>query len=150
MTIILWLHHDRETEGKCNRRLGVAKLSLSLKFSVGDGYLQLTRALYFTTRMGEVIAEDLYIAVATILAFVFYNERAMDEGVTRPNIEVREARHYDEQGKRTELKNHQIIRYRYNGSASGKQLRQPQTFGRRRTTRRAVFWNAVRHSQRTS
>lgn len=63
-------------------------------------YPQLTRALYFTTRAGHVIAEDLYIAVATILAFVFNIERAMAEGVTPPNVEVPEARHYDEHGKR--------------------------------------------------
>ncbi len=67
-------------------------------------YPQLTRALYFTTRAGHVIAEDLYIAVATILAFVFNLERAMAEGVTQPNIEVPEARHYDEHGTRTGLK----------------------------------------------
>jgi flagellar biosynthesis protein FlhB len=63
-------------------------------------YPVLTRALYFTTRAGHVIAEDLYIAVATILAFVFNIERAMTEGVVPPSVEVPEARHYDEHGKR--------------------------------------------------
>ncbi|MEK6638610.1 MAG: flagellar type III secretion system protein FlhB [Pseudomonadota bacterium] len=64
-------------------------------------YPQLTRAIYFTTRAGHGIAEDLYIAVATILAFVFNIERAMAEGVAPPNIEVPEAQHYDEHGKRS-------------------------------------------------
>ncbi|MGB5075899.1 MAG: flagellar type III secretion system protein FlhB [Sphingorhabdus sp.] len=64
-------------------------------------YPQLTRALYFTTRAGQPIAEDLYIAVATILAFVFNIERAMAEGVSKPEIYVPDAKHYDENGKRT-------------------------------------------------
>ena len=34
-------------------------------------YPQLTRALYYTSRDGQVIREDLYMAVATVLAFVF-------------------------------------------------------------------------------
>ena len=34
-------------------------------------YPQLTRALYYTARAGQVIREDLYMAVATVLAFVF-------------------------------------------------------------------------------
>jgi flagellar biosynthesis protein FlhB len=63
-------------------------------------YPQLTRALYFTTRAGHVIAEDLYIAVATILAFVFNIERALADGVPPPKVEVPEARRFDEHGKR--------------------------------------------------
>jgi flagellar biosynthesis protein FlhB len=61
-------------------------------------YPQLTRALYFTTRAGHVIAEDLYIAVATILAFVFNLERALADGVTQPFVDVPEARQFDEHG----------------------------------------------------
>jgi flagellar biosynthetic protein FlhB len=63
-------------------------------------YPQLARALYFTTRAGHVIAEDLYIAVATILAFVFNIERAMADGVPPPKVEVPEARRFDEHGRR--------------------------------------------------
>jgi flagellar biosynthesis protein FlhB len=63
-------------------------------------YPQLTRALYFTTRAGHVIAEDLYIAVATILAFVFNIERALADGVPPPKVEVPEARRFDEHGRR--------------------------------------------------
>lgn len=63
-------------------------------------YPQLTRAIYFTTRAGHVIAEDLYIAVATILAFVFNIERAMAENVPPPIVDVPDGHHFDEHGKR--------------------------------------------------
>ena len=64
-------------------------------------YPLLTRALYFTTRAGQPIAEDLYIAVATILAFVFNIERAMAEGVMKPEIRVPETKHFDENGQKS-------------------------------------------------
>ena len=63
-------------------------------------YPQLTRALYYTTRAGHVIREDLYIAVATVLAFVFNLERAMAEGVTQPQVDVPEAMRFDAEGRR--------------------------------------------------
>ncbi len=63
-------------------------------------YPQLTRAIYFTSRAGHVIAEDLYIAVATILAFVFNLERAVSEGVEQPSVLVPQGKCYDEHGKR--------------------------------------------------
>lgn len=67
-------------------------------------YPQLTRAIYFTTRAGHVIAEELYIAVATVLAFVFNIERAMAENVAPPQVEVPEAHQFDEHGKRQIVK----------------------------------------------
>ena len=51
-------------------------------------YPQLTRAIYYTSRPGEIIREDLYIAVATVLAFVFNLDRAMAEGISQPAVEV--------------------------------------------------------------
>jgi len=64
-------------------------------------YPQLARALYFTTRAGQLIREDLYIAVATILAFVFNIDRAMAEGRTQPVVEVPGEVRFDENGKPT-------------------------------------------------
>ena len=61
-------------------------------------YPQLTRALYFTTRTGHVIREDLYIAVATVLAFVFNLDRAMAEGVHQPQVDVPAEARFDEHG----------------------------------------------------
>jgi flagellar biosynthesis protein FlhB len=62
-------------------------------------YPQLTRALYFTSRAGHVISQDLYIAVATILAFVFNIERAFAEGIQQPIISVPPDKCFDEHGK---------------------------------------------------
>ena len=53
-------------------------------------YPQLTRALYYTSRPGQVIREDLYMAVATILAFVFNLDAAIAEGTRQPDVEVPE------------------------------------------------------------
>lgn len=67
-------------------------------------YPQLTRAIYFTTRAGQAISEDLYIAVATILAFVFNIERAMADGVSRPEVSIPESKYFDENGKKQRLR----------------------------------------------
>ena len=63
-------------------------------------YPQLTRAIYFTTRAGQPISSDLYLAVATIMAFVFNLDRAMAEGVTQPAVAVPPAKAFDESGRR--------------------------------------------------
>ena len=63
-------------------------------------YPELTRALYYTTRTGHMIREDLYIAVATILAFVFNIETALAEGITQPDIDVPGDARFDEEGRR--------------------------------------------------
>jgi len=64
-------------------------------------YPQLTRAIYYTSRPGEIIREDLYIAVATVLAFVFNLDRAMAEGVSPPVVEVPVAARFDANGNAT-------------------------------------------------
>ncbi|HEY0271393.1 MAG TPA: flagellar type III secretion system protein FlhB [Sphingomonas sp.] len=64
-------------------------------------YPQLTRALYFTTRAGQMIREDLYMAVATVLAFVFNIERAMADGTPQPEVVVPGAVRFDENGRPT-------------------------------------------------
>jgi len=63
-------------------------------------YPELTRAIYYTTRAGQMIREDLYIAVATVLAFVFNIETALAEGATQPEIEVPGDVRYDEDGRK--------------------------------------------------
>ena len=63
-------------------------------------YPQLTRAIYFTTRAGQPIASDLYIAVATVLAFVFNIDREMAAGRAKPIVDVPSARTFDENGVR--------------------------------------------------
>jgi flagellar biosynthetic protein FlhB len=62
-------------------------------------YPQLTRALYFTARTGHVIREDLYLAVATILAFVFNLEAALASGTPQPTVDVPSGARFDEKGR---------------------------------------------------
>ena len=64
-------------------------------------YPQLARAIYFTTRSGQPIASEMYIAVATILAFVFNLDREIAEGRGQPAISVPSAHSFDEHGRRT-------------------------------------------------
>lgn len=62
-------------------------------------YPQLARAIYFTTRAGQLVREDLYIAVATVLAFVFNLDRAMADGISQPVVEVPGEARFDENGR---------------------------------------------------
>jgi flagellar biosynthetic protein FlhB len=63
-------------------------------------YPQLTRAIYFTTRTGRTVSEDLYVAVAAILAFVFRLDSALAEGVMKPIVEIPLAKRFDADGRR--------------------------------------------------
>jgi flagellar biosynthetic protein FlhB len=59
-------------------------------------YPALARALYYTTKENQEIRDDLYLAIATVLAFVFnLNERA---GGSPPPIDVPETARFDENG----------------------------------------------------
>jgi len=59
-------------------------------------YPALARALYYTTKENQEIRDDLYLAIATVLAFVFnLNQRA---GGSPPPIDVPETARFDENG----------------------------------------------------
>lgn len=62
-------------------------------------YPQLTRALYFSTRAGQTIPEDLYQAVAIILAFIFRLDREMGRRQMPPAVEVPANRRFDADGR---------------------------------------------------
>ena len=62
-------------------------------------YPQLTRALYYTSRVGQAIREDLYMAVATVLAFVFNLDAALAAGGRQPAVEVPQALRFDTSGR---------------------------------------------------
>jgi flagellar biosynthetic protein FlhB len=62
-------------------------------------YPQLARAIYFTSRAGQTIAEDLYVAVATVLAFVFRLEQALAQGIEQPSVSVPDNKRFDENGR---------------------------------------------------
>ena len=63
-------------------------------------YPQLARAIYFTVRAGRTIPEELFVAVATILAFVFQLERAVAEGRSQPDVEIPVSHQFDPDGRR--------------------------------------------------
>ncbi|SEH16353.1 flagellar biosynthetic protein FlhB [Sphingopyxis sp. YR583] len=63
-------------------------------------YPQLTRAIYFTARAGRTIPEELFVAVATVLAFVFQLERAAAEGTAQPSVDVPPSHRFDPEGRR--------------------------------------------------
>jgi flagellar biosynthetic protein FlhB len=62
-------------------------------------YPQLTRAIYYTSRVGQVIRDDLYLAVATVLAFVFNLETALAAGTPQPAVEVPAGARFDARGR---------------------------------------------------
>ena len=61
-------------------------------------YPMLARALYYTSREGQEIRDDLYQAVATVLAFVFGLNRQF--GGRAPAIEVPPTARFDEEGRK--------------------------------------------------
>lgn len=63
-------------------------------------YPALTRAIYFTSRVGQIVDEQLYVAVATILAFVFRVERKMASEMDRPFIDLPDDMMFDAEGRR--------------------------------------------------
>lgn len=64
-------------------------------------YPQLARAIYFTARAGRAIPEELFVAVATVLAFVFQLERVVSEGLVQPSVDVPPSHRFDPEGRRT-------------------------------------------------
>lgn len=63
-------------------------------------YPQLTRAIYFTARAGRVIPDELFVAVATVLAFVFQLERMIAEGAAPPVVDIPPTHRFDPEGRR--------------------------------------------------
>jgi flagellar biosynthesis protein FlhB len=64
-------------------------------------YPQLTRAIYFTTRTGKTVSEDLFVAVAAILAFVFRLETRFASEMAKPVVDVPDAKRFDADGRRS-------------------------------------------------
>lgn len=61
-------------------------------------YPVLTRAIYFTTPVGGLIDERLYVAVATVLAFLFRLDAQIADGLERPHIDLPEELRFDNNG----------------------------------------------------
>ncbi len=62
-------------------------------------YPQLARAIYYTSREGQEVRDDLYLAIATVLAFVFGINAAAGGGP--PPIDVPPTARFDENGVRS-------------------------------------------------
>ncbi|MGW8204447.1 flagellar type III secretion system protein FlhB [Sphingomonas bisphenolicum] len=63
-------------------------------------YPDLARAIYFTSRAGQIVNEGLYMAVATVLAFVFRVENKMATEMDRPFITVPEDLRFNADGRK--------------------------------------------------
>ena len=83
-------------KGRGDKALAMKQLAAELAVPTLE-YPALARSVYFTTRENQVIREELYAAVAAVLAFVFSLRRG--ESPARPAIEVPLALRFDTQGR---------------------------------------------------
>lgn len=63
-------------------------------------YPALTRAIYFTSKAGDRVDEALYLAVATVLAFVMNLEAALVAGRRAPEVDVPDGARFGADGVR--------------------------------------------------
>lgn len=83
-------------KGRGDKALAMRELAAELAVPTLE-YPALARSVYYTTRERQVIREDLYAAVAGVLAFVLSLKRG--ERVKRPAIEVPVALRFDAEGR---------------------------------------------------
>lgn len=84
-------------KGRGETALAIRELARELEKPILE-YPALARAVYYTSREGQQVRDDLYVAIATVLAFVFgVNLRA---GGGQPNVIVPETALFDENGVR--------------------------------------------------
>ena len=83
-------------KGRGDKALAMKQLAAELAVPTLE-YPALARSVYFTTRENQVIREELYAAVAAVLAFVFSLRRG--EAAAMPAIEVPLALRFDVEGR---------------------------------------------------
>lgn len=83
-------------KGRGEKALAMRELAAELELPVME-FPALARSLYFTTRERQMIREELYIAVAGVLAFVFSLKRG--ETPPRPLIDVPALLRFDADGR---------------------------------------------------
>ncbi|WP_374526882.1 flagellar biosynthesis protein FlhB [Novosphingobium sp.] len=83
-------------KGRGEKALAMRELAAELGVPTLE-YPALARSVYFTTRENQVIREELYAAVASVLAFVFSLKRG--ECVRAPAIEVPVTLRFDAEGR---------------------------------------------------
>jgi flagellar biosynthetic protein FlhB len=83
-------------KGVGEKALAMRELAAEMDLPVLE-YPALARSLYYTTRERQVIREELYIAVASVLAFVFSLKRG--ERPARPLVDVPVMMRFDADGR---------------------------------------------------
>jgi flagellar biosynthetic protein FlhB len=83
-------------KGRGDKALAMRELAAELAVPVLE-YPVLARSLYFTTREEQVIREELYAAVATVLAFVLSVKRG--ERRVAPSVDVPVTLRFDSEGR---------------------------------------------------
>lgn len=83
-------------KGRGATALAIRELAAEAKVPMLE-YPQLARAVYYTSRQGQEIRDDLYLAIATVLAFVMGVNR--QAGGIQPPVTVPPEARYDENGK---------------------------------------------------
>jgi flagellar biosynthetic protein FlhB len=82
-------------KGRGATALAIRELAAEMQVPVLE-YPTLARAVYYTSRDGQEIRDDLYMAVATVLAFVFGVNQAA--GGIQPLVTVPTTARFDENG----------------------------------------------------
>ncbi|MBW8753408.1 MAG: flagellar biosynthesis protein FlhB [Sphingomonadales bacterium] len=83
-------------KGRGEKALAMRELAAELDLPVLE-YPALARSLYYTTRERQMIREELFVAVASVLAFVFSLKRG--ERLARPQIDVPVLLRFDTEGR---------------------------------------------------
>ena len=83
-------------KGRGEKALAMRQLAAELRVPCLE-YPALARSVYYTTRERQVIREELYAAVASVLAFVFSLKRG--ESLPAPQIDVPVALRFDAEGR---------------------------------------------------
>ena len=61
-------------------------------------YPELTRAIYFTSPVGKMVDERLFLAVATVLAFIFRLDAQLADEMDRPHVDLPAELRFDADG----------------------------------------------------
>lgn len=99
------LRYDRETDqvpvvvakGRGVVALAIRELGTEARVPVLE-YPALARAVYYTSREGQEVRDDLYVALATILAFVFGLNTQATAAAVPPAVQVPPSARFDENG----------------------------------------------------
>ncbi len=83
-------------KGRGEKALAMRELAAERGLTVLE-YPRLARSVYFTTRESQVVREELYVAIAALVAFVFSLKRG--EQPVRPYVDVPVALRFDAEGR---------------------------------------------------